>query len=318
MGGRSFILISKIGAISIFLLALKIGVSHQQANPDSGLRGLERVEKIDWLVVGASHVTTGFDFDRLKAETGQSFYPLWSPGINPAEFEILLHEAMERHGHKICRVVVDLNSSLFSTLPQIREEKFFYDLPLDLKWRAFKLYLSYPRGPLDLAELLFSSRTSEIFFNALTGKVNSAPETHFKELSAEEWKELPNSVIHKGPVRPIFAEAIAKISRESSSRYPGKVWFTETSLPDFRYKDPRVLALKREVLRILEENGNPAYFDSGERGFPNEDYRYFGDQHHPSVLGREKNTEIFLRDIVRPEIEASKVRKAAGSTSSCD
>jgi hypothetical protein len=295
--------------IAVVLAALKVGVSHSLANPDTGLAGLEKQEKVDWLLIGASHVQTGYDIERLKKETGLNFYALWYPGLNPAEIDVLYDEVRRRYGKKICRVMVDINSSLMSTQPEIRESDFFYEMPFGVKERLLSIYSDYPRGIGELLEMIFSARTSEIVLRLVTGQRNPPQEIVLHDMTEKDWKELSSAKLRSPRYSSVFARYMGKTSLKLARDYPGHAWFTETALPGFRYQDKENLALKAETKAIIDGNGKQPYLDFGTSGFPVEDRTYFSDQHHLSPKGRDFNTDIFLRELVMPEIEKDKASK---------
>lgn len=310
MGARLYISIfSALIAVAIFTGG-KFYFSHRFSNTDTDLQGLAKSEKIDWLLIGSSHIHSGYDVDILKAETGLNFYPLWTTALDPYELHVYLEEVLKRHGHKICNIIIDIPTSQlhrYTGFP--RTSELFYKADPSIKEKLLKNYAAYPRAYSGIAELLLSGGNSTFLMRSLLKNLYQEPsqsDLFDLEMTAQQWEELKKSELVSPILNPLFASGLASTARLLQERYPGKSWFIQTAVPDFMNSNRYYMQLRKKVEGVLSSNGSVPFLDFSNFNFPTEDHLYFADIHHLSRKGRKLNTKILLENVVMPEMNSAK------------
>lgn len=302
-------------SISIFKALIIVGVFttlkfffyDKLNNPNTGLDGLSKVEKIDWLLIGASHIEAGYDIEMLSKATGQSFYKIWAPGIDPMEIAVVLEEILRIHGSKICNVMVDVSTSLLDKAPAVpRESNWFYEASVPLKVKMLNSYTRYPQSFIKISELLLSGNTSSFIvqlFRGSNSSVDTLPATIINEIDQKSWGQYIKYRRQTKPAKidPIYLEGLTRTAKILNDLYPGKSWITQTPTPIFIIEELRYQSLKNQLTEILKPYTSLNYADMATLNFPIGDHRNFADWHHLSSAGKKMNTEIFLKNVVNYE-----------------
>lgn len=127
MAKHLFISISKVTFVVLALLILKLVIGEKTGIPTKGMRGLEGVQELDWLVVGTSHIDTGYHTRWLTQQSQQRIYTLWYAGMNPMELELILDEILAKV--KVKNLVIDVIPAGYSSPPNIWEVGSFLGHP---------------------------------------------------------------------------------------------------------------------------------------------------------------------------------------------
>jgi hypothetical protein len=309
MAKHLFTSIFKVTSIVVGLLAFKLILSEKTGVQTKGLRGLEGVQQLDWLVIGTSHVDTGYDTRWLTRQSGQRIYTLWYAGLNPMELELILDYTLSRV--RVKNLVIDITSGGYSSPPNIWEVDLFWDIPLEQKPLLFSFYLQHYHevGWGRLLQLLFAHRSAEVLTYPWNAPLVSTlyfmggRERTKSSITAKKWDKLspnPRFLMSKGVIRPEYKAALERIFQRVARLEGTRTIALETPMALVTAEHPylRNIQLELDQLIALHSPRTERIDANTWSEFDRTNSTLFHDDHHLSQQGRTVFSRLFLDKVM--------------------
>jgi hypothetical protein len=281
------------------LTALKYRFSHLLSPSNSGISGVIKEKRIDYLFLGSSHTRQSYDIDLFQKRTGKSAFIVAYNGLSPFMIDAIVRFLEESHKIEVGTYV--LEAFVYSTIkaPAVEDTRLFCDSPPELKAILLRL-LSEKVPSFDWRrryELLVLANNE----NILTYPVNRAvlARTSYRGayinkvvrgLNPEEFEQLKSPM--QGKADPSLNSRQVR-SLQSLFEYIKtrglRVVFIESPLPKPIGDTPFISLNKQRLSRLIKGAGF-VYLD-GDTDFEVGNPDYFADDNHLSTKGRALFTE---------------------------
>lgn len=292
------------------LCTLKFAFGHLLQPQQRGLSGLFHHLPVEVLVVGTSHVDSGWDAKEASGVLGKKVYTLWFPGLSFEEMELVVDRVLEAPPGQIKNLILDVFPSMLTVAPNAWGDEVYAQLPPSGKVRLLRLYSTYPSlSTSDLVNLVVAKGTAVLITQPFANLVDTywTMGTRLRTKPAilpVSWQHLKISKrFTANGFKPLESQlaAFRRIVSKLADRPDLHVTYEETPLPEVALASPQIALLRQLAKRTVEELGQGAIYVDGNSWpeFSHRDSSLYADDHHLSQQGRKLFTQLMTATLLR-------------------